>query len=77
MDLGSATGTSDPRQQSFVLKNTAVAPVNISLAVVGAPGVQAAFPDNSPTRAAAPRVQTSVTVTSNPMHAGRSTAVRS
>ena len=47
-----------------------MAPVNISLAVVGAPGVQAAFPDNSPHERLPANHKTSVTVTSDPMHAG-------
>ena len=47
-----------------------MAPVDISLAVVGAPGVQAAFPDNSPHERLAANRRTSVTVTSDPLHAG-------
>ena len=70
VDLSSATGTSDPLSKTFVLKNTAVAPVNISLTVAGAPGVQAAFPDNSSHARLRVNHETSVTVTSNPLHAG-------
>ena len=70
VDFGFVTGTSDPLSKTFVLRNTAVAPVNISLTVAGAPGVQAAFPDNSSHARLRVNHETSVTVTSNPMHAG-------
>ncbi|MGH3141156.1 MAG: hypothetical protein ACRDQE_15615, partial [Gaiellales bacterium] len=70
LDLGAPGGTSDALTQSFVLQNKAVAPVNLSVAVTGVLGVQATFPDNSSIKRLPAGGQTSVTVTSDPMHAG-------
>ena len=70
VDLGVGAGTSEPLSNTFDLQNTAVTPVDISVGVTGALGVQAAFPDNSSTERLAAGKTTRVTVTSDPMHAG-------
>jgi hypothetical protein len=70
VDLTSFSGSSDPLTETFDLQNTAVTPVRISLAVTGVVGVNATFPDHNSTRLLAADKTTTVTVTSDPMHAG-------
>ena len=70
VDLTSFSGSSEPLTKTFDLQNTAVTPVRISLAVTGVVGVNATFPDHNSTRLLAANKTTTVTVTSDPMHAG-------
>ena len=70
VELGSVSGTSDPLSRSFDLTNTAVNPVNVSLEVTGAPSVEATFPGERSSARIGPGRTASVTVTSDPMHAG-------
>ena len=70
VELRSIPGTSDPLSQSFDLKNTAINPVNVSVAVTGAPSVQATFPGDRSSVRLGPGQTKSVTVSSDPMHAG-------
>jgi len=72
VSLQSSTGMSDALSDGFDLRNTAKTPIDLSLEVVGAPGVQAAF-SGSPygaTKHLRPDKTTHVTVTSNPLYAG-------
>jgi hypothetical protein len=67
VEFGFATATST---ESFTLQNTASTPVNLSLTVLGAPGVTAVFPGSSPTTRLHAGERTDVTVKTDPMHAG-------
>jgi len=71
VEFASPAGTSDPQSDGFYLTNTAVTPINISLAVVGAPGVTAAFRSSgtNQTRLGVDQID-HVTVTADPLHAG-------
>jgi hypothetical protein len=70
VDLRSISGRSDALSKSFDLQNTALNPVNVSLEVTGAPSVEATFPGERRSARLGPGKTTSVTVTSDPMHAG-------
>src|SRR5204863_524010 len=65
------TGPSSLSQtQTFGVANTALLPVNLSVTVIGAPGVTAAFPNSRTAKRVPAHGQTTVVVTTNPMHAG-------
>src|SRR6478672_4612732 len=72
VQLNSPAGVSDPLSYRFGIQNTAVTPINISLEVVGAPGVTAAFQSSgtTQTRLGVHKID-HVTVTTDPLHAGR------
>ncbi|HSD02156.1 MAG TPA: Ig-like domain repeat protein [Gaiellales bacterium] len=67
LPFGFATSSST---QTFGLTNTASAPVNLSLTVLGVQGVTAQFPDSSQTQRLHAGERTQVTVKTDPMHAG-------
>jgi Bacterial Ig-like domain len=67
VQFGFSTGSNT---KVFGLENTATLPIDLSLEVVGAPGVQAAFEGSGTRTHLGVGKQTKVTVTTDPLHAG-------
>jgi hypothetical protein len=69
VDFGTSTsGTSLPN--AIKLHNTALTPIDVSLDVLGAPGVAATFPDSQPTAHLPVGMKTHISLSTTPLHAG-------